>query len=99
MPGLGQVARPLIRTLAPAFARASPKALGLLEYAHSWAGSYLLRRGLFLPYELKEIMDPAIAQQGLRRLKPFRPLAVNRSPVPRSDLGRVLCLQSPHYSR
>ena len=49
VPGLGRVARPLIRALAPGFASARPKALGLLEYADSWAGAYLLRRGLFLP--------------------------------------------------
>ena len=33
VPGLGRVIRPLIRALAPGLARATPKALGLLEYA------------------------------------------------------------------
>src|SRR5262249_39735766 len=46
VPGLGRAARPLIRALAPGVARATPKALGLLEYGRSWAGAYLLRRGL-----------------------------------------------------
>src|SRR5207244_1705521 len=49
VPGLGRMARPLLRALAPGLARRAPKALGLLEYGHSWAGAYLLRRGLFLP--------------------------------------------------
>src|SRR6516165_6395019 len=70
VPGLRRGARLLIRALAPGFARETPKALGLLEYARSWAGAYLLCRGLFLPYELKdnefkEIMAPDFGREGL----------------------------------
>jgi asparagine synthase (glutamine-hydrolysing) len=99
VPGLGRVARPLIRTLAPGLAHDRPKAPGLLEYAHSWAGLYLLRRGLFLPDELKEVMDPALAREGLRRLQPLRRLAANLSPDPGSDVGRVSILESAYYMR
>jgi asparagine synthase (glutamine-hydrolysing) len=99
VPWLGQGARPLIRALVPGLAREAPKALGLLDYARSWAGTYLLRRGLFLPYELKEVMDPAVAQEGLRRLQPLRRLAANLSPDPGSDIGRVCVLESSHYMR
>jgi asparagine synthase (glutamine-hydrolysing) len=99
VPGLGRVARPLIRALAPGFASARPKALGLLEYADSWAGAYLLRRGLFLPHELKEVIDPDVAREGLRRLKPLRRLADSLSPDPGSDVGRVCVLESAHYMR
>ena len=76
-----------------------PKALGLLEYASSWAGAYLLRRGLFLPYELNEIMDADLAREGLRRLKPLRRFAENLSPDPGSNIGRVCVLESAHYMR
>jgi asparagine synthase (glutamine-hydrolysing) len=93
------VARSLICALAPGLARATPKALGLLEYARSWAGTYLLRRGLFLPYELKEVMDPTVAREGLRRLKPLRRLAEHLSPDPGSDVGRVCVLESAQYMR
>jgi asparagine synthase (glutamine-hydrolysing) len=99
VPGLGRVACPLIRALAPHFARETPKAPGLLEYARSWAGAYLLRRGLFLPHELKEVMDPDVAREGLRRLKPLRWLAATLSPDPGSDVGRVCVLESAHYMR
>jgi asparagine synthase (glutamine-hydrolysing) len=99
VPWLGRAARPLIRAFAPGFARDWPKALGLLEYARSWAGTYLLRRGLFLPYELTEVMDPDVAREGLRRLKPLRRLAASLSPDPGSDVGRVCVLESAHYMR
>jgi asparagine synthase (glutamine-hydrolysing) len=99
VPGLGRVARPLIRTLAPGLAGETPKAPGLLEYGRSWAGTYLLRRGLYLPYELKEVMDPAMAREGLRRLQPLRRLAATLTPDPGSDVGRVCALESAHYMR
>src|SRR6516162_7558578 len=99
VPGLGRGTRLLIRTIAPRFARDTPKALGMLEYARSWAGAYLLRRGLFLPYELNEVMDPDLAREGLRRLKPLRRLAENLSPDPASNVGRVCVLESAHYMR
>jgi len=99
VPGLGRAARPLIRALAPGLARKAPKALGLLEYGRGWAGTYLLRRGLFLPYELEKIMDPDVAREGLRRLKPLRRLAATLSPDPGSDVGRVCVLESAHYMR
>jgi len=78
--------------------------LGLLEYARSWAGAYLLCRGLFLPYELKdnefkEIMAPDFGREGLQRLKPLRLLTANLSPDPGSDIGRVCVLESAQYMR
>jgi asparagine synthase (glutamine-hydrolysing) len=99
VPGLGFLARMLIGTVAPGFSRARPKALGLLEHSGSWAGTYLLRRGLFLPHELAEVMDPEIAREGLRRLKPLRRLAAILTPDPSSDNARVCVLESAHYMR
>jgi len=99
VPGLGFFARTLIAGVAPAFSHARPKALGLLEYSGTWAGAYLLRRGLFLPNELPEVMDPEIAREGMRRLKPLRCLGASLKPDPGSDLARVCVLESVHYMR
>jgi asparagine synthase (glutamine-hydrolysing) len=99
LPGLGRLARTVIGGLAPGFSRARPKALGMLEYSGSWAGAYLLRRGLFLPHELPNVMDGEIAREGLRRLKPLRRLAASLVPDPQSDMARVCVLESVHYMR
>lgn len=99
VPGLGLLARTLMRAVAPGFSRARPKALGLLEHSGSWAGTYLLRRGLFLPHELPEVMDREIVRDGLRRLKPLRRLAASLTPDPTSDIARVCVLESAHYMR
>jgi asparagine synthase (glutamine-hydrolysing) len=99
VPGLGLLARKLIGSVAPGFSRTRPKALGVLEYSSSWAGIYLLRRGLFLPHELPQVMETEIAREGLRRLKPLRRLAASLTPDPSSDVARVCVLESVHYLR
>jgi len=99
VPGLGLLARKFIGGIAPGFSRARPKALGVLEHSGTWAGTYLLRRGLFLPNELPDVMDAEIAREGLRRLKPLRRLAASLTPDPSSDVARVCVLESAHYMR
>jgi asparagine synthase (glutamine-hydrolysing) len=89
----------MISRVAPDFSRARPKALGLLEYSGSWAGAYLLRRGLFLPDELPEVMDPEIAREGMRRLDPLCRLEGTLQPDPGSDAARVCVLESAQYMR
>ncbi|MCL4808969.1 MAG: asparagine synthase (glutamine-hydrolyzing), partial [Thermoanaerobaculia bacterium] len=66
VPGLGKglraVSAPLLRHAA------SPKWASLVEYGGSWGGAYLLRRGLFLPWELPRVLDADLAKEGLARL-------------------------------
>jgi asparagine synthase (glutamine-hydrolysing) len=99
VPSLGRLARQAIGVMAPNFARARPKVLGVLEYANSWAGAYLLRRGLHLPHELARITGSDLAREGLRRLKPLRTLSASLTPDPGSDASRVCALESAHYLR
>ena len=56
------VSAPLMRRLT------SPKYAGLLEYGGSFGGAYLLRRGLYMPWELPHIMDPDMARTGWQQL-------------------------------
>jgi asparagine synthetase B (glutamine-hydrolysing)/glycosyltransferase involved in cell wall biosynthesis len=52
------VSAPLLRRLT------SPKYAGLLEYGGSYGGAYLLRRGLFMPWELPQFLDGEMVRQG-----------------------------------
>jgi asparagine synthase (glutamine-hydrolysing) len=99
LPGIGRLARRIMRALPSRVASMRPKAVGLLQYADTWAGAYLLRRGLFLPHELSEVMDHDVAQEGLRRLKPLRRLARSLVPDPGCDTARICVLESSHYMR
>lgn len=53
----------------------SPKYAGLLEYGTRPGDAYLLRRGLFMPWELPHVMDPDMARDGWRALAPRLRLA------------------------
>jgi len=99
VPGLGRLARRLIPRLAPRLQAARPKALGLLEYAGTWPGLYLLQRGVFLPHELGAFLDDDLVREGMRRLQPMRGLAASLTPDPGSDVGRICVLESAHYMR
>lgn len=46
----------------------SPKYAGLLEYGGEIEGAYLLRRSLFMPWELPNVLDPYLAATGLEVL-------------------------------
>ena len=65
--GLGHLARlltaPLGGRLLP------PKAPGLLEYCGSFGDAYLLRRALFMPWELDEVLGSDMAREGLEALQ------------------------------
>lgn len=49
----------------------SPKVSGLLDYGTTIGGSYLLRRGLFLPGELEKFLDASMVAEGLEELTPL----------------------------
>lgn len=60
---------------APALRRAtSPKYASLLEYGGSYGGAYLLRRGLFMPWELPRFLDGDMVREGWRALAPLSAL-------------------------
>ena len=76
----------------------SPKYAGLLEYGGSYAGAYLLRRGLFMPWELPALMDPDMARAGWQELQP---LARLEETVPRlpEDFLKISALEMVWYMR
>ena len=48
--------------------RTSPKYAGLLDYGGDYEGAYLLRRGLFMPWELPEVLDGELVKEGWSEL-------------------------------
>jgi asparagine synthase (glutamine-hydrolysing) len=76
-----------------------PKALGLLKYGGTYAGAYLLCRGLFMPWELDAVMDQDMIIEGLRRLRPIWHIAESIVPEPRTSFGKVAALEASLYMR
>ncbi|GAB4355507.1 MAG: asparagine synthase (glutamine-hydrolyzing) [Gammaproteobacteria bacterium] len=79
VPAILRVARPLrwfgkgfrVVTLSLIRRLTSPKYAGLFEFGHSYGGAYLLRRSLYMPWELPEILDPDLVREGWRALDPI----------------------------
>lgn len=98
IPLLGQAVRkaaaPLARPLG-----FSPKAAGMLELGGSWAGAYLLRRGLFMPWELPTLLGRDLVRAGLRRLQPLKMIRQAIEPMPRSSFARVAAMEKSLYLR
>jgi asparagine synthase (glutamine-hydrolysing) len=77
----------------------SPKAAGMLEYAGTYPGAYLLRRAVFMPWELDAVLDWEVARIGLQRLRPLELVASALTPEPRSGFAKVAVLEASLYMR
>ena len=100
LPGLGALARRGLSAARAAGLALHPKAPGVLQYGGDWAGAYLLRRGVYMPWELGEVLDPALVEEGLRRLAPLSRIAdALRAGAPLGDFDRVAALETALYMR
>ncbi len=96
IPGAG----PLLRRLAPSSISSSrPKALAMLDHASSWGGAYLLRRGLFMPFELTELLGRDVVRDGLHRLNLAGLFDNALTPDPGSSHNHVSTLELNFYMR
>jgi asparagine synthase (glutamine-hydrolysing) len=71
----------------------------VLEYGGRYCGAYLLKRGLFMPWELENVLDRDIVREGLERLQPLRLIADALTPRPRSAVARIAALEASLYMR
>lgn len=66
VPGLGRAFRVMSAPLLKRFT--SPKYASMFELGGSYGGAYLLRRGLFMPWELTDMLAPEMVREGLQEL-------------------------------
>jgi len=72
----------------------------VLQYGGDWAGAYLLRRSVYMPWELDRLLDPALVEEGLRRLAPLSHIARElQAGRPLGDFDRVAALETSLYMR
>ncbi|MBL6945537.1 MAG: asparagine synthase (glutamine-hydrolyzing) [Rhodospirillales bacterium] len=70
VPGIGTLGKAFRIVAAPVAKRlTSPKFAGLLEYGTCYGDAYLLRRGLYAPWELPSVLDPDFAALGWKALE------------------------------
>jgi asparagine synthase (glutamine-hydrolysing) len=76
-----------------------PKVKGLMHYGGTYPGAYLLRRGLFLPFELNDVLERDLVRTGLRRLRILDHLQSTMAPPAGSPIARISALESANYMR
>jgi asparagine synthase (glutamine-hydrolysing) len=96
VPALGRGLRRLLAPVLPS--RVPPKALGLLEYGGTLPGAYLLRRALFMPWELPGAVGEAQVREGWEELETAARLGATVSGL-RTDRARVSALELSWYLR
>ncbi|MGE5149956.1 MAG: asparagine synthase (glutamine-hydrolyzing), partial [Rhodospirillaceae bacterium] len=99
IPGLGGLVRRLMSSTIASGARLHPKSAGVLQYGGDWAGAYLLRRSVYMPWELDRLLDPVMVEEGLRRLAPLSHIANELQAGRLGDFDRVAALETSLYMR
>ncbi|HXG28808.1 MAG TPA: asparagine synthase (glutamine-hydrolyzing), partial [Nevskiales bacterium] len=83
---------PLIRRLT------NPKWAGLIEYGTTLEGAWLLRRALFMPWEIARLLEPEFARRGLQELTPLDALRARIVGIRNPQLA-VMVLEMSGYMR
>lgn len=76
----------------------SPKYASLFEYGGTYGGAYLLRRGMYMPWELPNVLDGEIIRQGWQELKTLLQLQQTTQGIRNARL-KVTALESTWYMR
>ncbi|MBT3659493.1 MAG: asparagine synthase (glutamine-hydrolyzing) [Rhodospirillaceae bacterium] len=99
MPGIGSFGRGF-RAVAGSLMgpMLAPKYAGLFEFGGTYPGAYLLRRGLYMPWELPGVMDPDLAAEGWRQLAPLVRLADDIDGLAR-PANRIRVLETCWYMK
>lgn len=99
VPGLGRLTRMLGQPIIESTTNLPGRAAGFIELAGTYSGAYLLRRGLFMPWELPGLMGDEPARDGLARLRPLRRVEQAIMPDPKQSFARVSSMESALYLR
>ena len=98
VPQITRIARSPLAPLVPLLRR-HPKAPLVATMGRTYAGAYVLQRGLFLPHELPAILGGDVAREGLARLRILELVGRALDPDPGTPFGRVAALESSLYMR
>jgi len=98
VPQITRMARSPLAAVVPVFSR-HPKAQLFATMGGTYAGAYLLKRGLFLPHELPSVLGEDIAREGLEQLSMMQLVEKAMAPDPGTPYARVATLEASLYMR
>jgi asparagine synthase (glutamine-hydrolysing) len=76
----------------------SPKYAAIFEYGGTYGGAYLVRRGMYMPWELTDVLDVDMVREGWEQLQTIPQLEKTTIGVDRSHL-KVMALETSWYMR
>ncbi len=76
----------------------SPKYASLFEFGSTYESAYLLRRGMFMPWELVDVLDGDMVRQGWRELKTTSCLQQSTHGISNARL-KITALETIWYMR
>ena len=98
-PRLGRAIRHAVTLSSIARLGISAKTAGLVEFGGTPAGAYLLRRGLFMPWEIKRLMPAPEAAHGLAELDVLALIGHSIEAAPATGFATVASLEASLYMR
>ncbi len=98
IPGSKIIGLPLSRFLSSR-GLLHPKISGLLAAGDDLKALYLVRRGLFLPWELEHLFDAEFIREGLSLLRPPDFVSAGSAQLPDDDFSAVAVLEGCGYLR
>lgn len=99
IPGIGEMGRFLRSLITPLTAIGlPPKAPGLIEYSGCYGDAYLLRRALYMPWELSSVLGEDMAHDGLEALQVRQRLDSSHSMIKEPE-AKVSALEMSWYMR
>ena len=99
VPMAGRTLRRALQMAGPTRFGINAKTDGIAELGGTYPGAYLLRRGLFMPWELDAVMPRETVRQGLDELAPIDLIGREIGSEPSSGFARVATLESSLYMR
>ncbi|MGH7782089.1 MAG: asparagine synthase (glutamine-hydrolyzing) [Candidatus Binataceae bacterium] len=90
--GLRRISAPIATRLA------SPKYASILEYSGSFGAAYLMRRALFMPWELESVLAPDVVKAGLADFDPVESMEHSVAGI-EGDHLKIAALEMTWYMR
>lgn len=94
--GSGKLIRKLSAPLAQRIG--SPKLAGIAEYGGDVASAYLLKRGLYMPWEIERLMGESTMREGIEKLQTIQELANITAGIPALN-SRISALEMSCYMK
>ena len=99
VPGLNSLASATLKSFKRLGLPVNPKLAALPDLGETWPGAYLVRRGLFMPWELEDILGRELTQAGLETLRPLALIESEIEPDPGNAFVRTATLESSLYMK